>query len=258
MAAARTTKSTPERDKNVTFYQSRAEATRARSAWAATQYLPGGYRSFTAMVAAAVMHETARLAKRFNDGQPFKPLPAGAIKRGRRPGPRPDSSHLVQQTYSQKPSDTAAARGAWAATQHLAGGYDSFADMVATAVNHETIKLENRHNGGKPFPEPGSENLRPGRRPAPPKTEEVPAAIAEADAPPTTTSPSRSKRAPAKKPASAKSTAGTESSRTRKSATSATRSTVATADTATDPKPEPKATTRTRSPRTPRKTAAAE
>ncbi|CAM5536819.1 hypothetical protein [Leifsonia shinshuensis] len=254
MAAARTTKNSPERDKNVTFYQSRAEATRARSAWAATQYLPGGYRSFTAMVAAAVMHETARLAKKFNDGQPFKPLPAGAIKRGRRPGPRPDASHLVQQTYSQKPSDTAAARGAWAATQHLAGGYDSFADMVATAVNHETIKLENRHNGGKPFPEPGTENLRPGRRPAPPKDEPAPPA-ADPEPAPVSAAAAGTKRPSAKKPTgSAKSTTA-RSSRAKKVTSTDTSARDTAAATHTD---NPKPTTRTRSARSPRRAPAAD
>lgn len=76
-----------------TPYFTAADADQVRAAYihAGTD---AGYRSISELIEAAVLREVKRLQRRYNDGQPWPPEPAGAARPGRRrksPGPGGDN-----------------------------------------------------------------------------------------------------------------------------------------------------------------------
>jgi len=177
-ARARTTTATPattpktsttEPLKNVTFYAARDLVNRVKNAQAATAKEPRGHRSFNAMVSAALMTETTRLERLYNDRKPYKAVPPGGIKRGRREIRLRDVEvDLVHESFAQRPSDTNHARGAWLATRFRPGGYDSFAEMIVGALEREASRLERAYNSRKPFPPRGSTTPTPAAEKATP------------------------------------------------------------------------------------------
>ncbi|WIB72579.1 hypothetical protein [Curtobacterium sp. MCBD17_026] len=66
----------------VSFYQDPEDTARARAAMVHTQGLEGS-RSWSEFVDRALMREAERLEKRYNGGQPWPPVEAGEIPRGR-------------------------------------------------------------------------------------------------------------------------------------------------------------------------------
>lgn len=66
----------------VSFYQDPEDTARARAAMVHTQGLEGS-RSWSEFVDRALMREAERLEQRYNGGQPWPPVEAGEIPRGR-------------------------------------------------------------------------------------------------------------------------------------------------------------------------------
>ncbi len=66
----------------VSFYQDPGDTARVRAALLHTQGSEGG-RSLSAFIHAAVMKETRRLERKYNDGQPWSGVVARGIPQGR-------------------------------------------------------------------------------------------------------------------------------------------------------------------------------
>jgi len=66
----------------VSFYQDPEDTARVRAALLHTQGSEGG-RSLSAFIHAAVMKETRRLERKYNDGQPWSGVDARGIPQGR-------------------------------------------------------------------------------------------------------------------------------------------------------------------------------
>lgn len=66
----------------VSFYQAPEDTARMRAALMHTQGNEGG-RSLSAFIQAAVMRETERLERKYNDGQPWAGVDAKGIPQGR-------------------------------------------------------------------------------------------------------------------------------------------------------------------------------
>jgi hypothetical protein len=66
----------------VSFYQDPEDTARARAAMVHTQGVEGS-RSWSEFVDRALMREAERLEQRYNSGQPWPPVEAGEIPRGR-------------------------------------------------------------------------------------------------------------------------------------------------------------------------------
>ena len=76
------------------------------------------------------------------------PAPTGPVATPRGDGapPRPKISFYMD------PDDAARCRGAYEHTRPAADGSRTFSDFIARAVLEHTERLENKHNGGQPYP----------------------------------------------------------------------------------------------------------
>ena len=92
-----------------------------------------------------------------------EPIPSRSpIAVGESPQVKPKPKNPPKVSFYQNPDDTARLRAAYAHT-HAVEGYRSMSDLIDRAVMAEVNRLEERHNGGKPWQPVAARNIPQGR-----------------------------------------------------------------------------------------------
>lgn len=92
------------------------------------------------------------------------PAPAPQVQPAAAPAPTSTTAELPKkkQSFYLEEDEANQMRGAYRATAHLEG-FSSLTDLIARAVATEVHRLQVQHNGGRPFPSLGANQIPKGR-----------------------------------------------------------------------------------------------